>query len=448
MNIAYVSTDFGVPIFGYKGASRHVREVVSAWGRAGHAVWVLSPALHEPRAGEGESNFGEPLPGPDDALRATVADIPGLENARFVALPPAARHLQIMDDLLEVDAAVGRRTSIRQELRSLLYNATAFERAHEFLRARGIDFVYERYAAFSWAGILTARALGVPHVLEVNAPLTFEHEKRRGLELKTLALDSERRIFLDTDHVVVVSSELRDVVTRAGVPPERVSVLSNAVDPERFSPARAAGGEAVRARYGLDDTRVIGFVGTLKPWHGVDTLIEAFRGLHATEPRTRLLLVGDGPERQALERRVDADGLGHAVTFAGNVRPEDVPDCIAAMDVTVAPYVPSDSFYYSPLKIFEYMAMAKPVVAGEIGQVRDLVAADETGILYEPGNVPALTRALARLVGDPPLCEAIGGRARAFVVQQHSWAQNGKRLVALACALIHARKTAAAGRPA
>jgi glycosyltransferase involved in cell wall biosynthesis len=93
------------------------------------------------------------------------------------------------------------------------------------------------------------------------------------------------------------------------------------------------------------------------------------------------------------------------------------------------------------------MAMAKPVVAGEIGQVRDLVEADATGILYEPGNVPALTRALARLVGDPPLCEAMGARARTFVVQEHSWAQNGERLVALASGLMRAR-TDAAGRPA
>jgi glycosyltransferase involved in cell wall biosynthesis len=363
----------------------------------------------------------------------------------FVTVPPAERHLAVLHDLLGLDDFVGRRTSIRQELRSLLYNVALADGALPYLRGRGIDFVYERYAAFGYGGIAVARALGVPHVLEVNAPLAFEHEKRRGMEVRELARDAERRIFLATDQVVVVSRELGDLVTAQGVPAARVTVLPNAVDPERFAPGAATDGQALRRRYRLEGTRVIGFVGSLKPWHGTETLVEAFHRLHATAPHTRLLIVGDGPERQALERRVEAHRLGDTVCFTGNVSPDEVPASIAAMDVAVAPYVPSETFYYSPLKIFEYMAMAKPVVAGSIGQVRELVRDGDTGLLFEPGSVEQLTRALGRLVEDPPLCERMGAKGRAWILAEHSWMQNAEKLVRLAAGLLEASR-AAVGR--
>jgi glycosyltransferase involved in cell wall biosynthesis len=446
MKIAYVSTDFGVPIFGYKGASRHVREVVGAFSAGGHSVCVLSPAMSEGTNAEGQSNFGEDAARQAGGVAALAAAFPSLAQVEFVTVPPADRHLEVLGDLLEVDGFLGRRTSIRQELRSLFYNHSFAERALDELRARSVEFIYERYAAFSWAGIRLARALGIRHLLEVNAPLALEHQKRRGLELVHLARDAERQIWLETDHVLVVSKELQDVVVSSGVPAERVSVLPNAVDPHRFSPERTQAVPALRGRYGLDGKRVIGFVGTLKPWHGVHTLIDAFRDLHRAVPRTHLLLVGDGPERQALERRVGDLGLGEAVSFTGNVAPDEVPDFIAAMDIAVAPYVPSENFYYSPLKIFEYMSMAKPVVAGNIGQVSELLSHDDTGMLYEPGRIDQLAHALARLANDPALCEHVGRRARAFILREHSWERNAERLVALAARLGAQARTPAGGR--
>jgi glycosyltransferase involved in cell wall biosynthesis len=450
MRIAYVSADFGVPIFGYKGASRHVREVVAAFAAAGHRVWVLSPAMHEGGPSEQQSNFGEDarrLAGAAKEQAATFARTftpAALANVEFVTVPPAERHLAAVAELLGIDSFLGRPTSIRQELRSILYNLAVAEQALDQLRAERVDFVYERYAALSWAGIEVARALGVPHLLEVNAPLAFEHDKRRGLELPRLAHDAERRIFFETDHVVAVSNELRELIVAGGVPGARVSVLPNAVDPARFSPGRATARDALRRKYGLDGKRVVGFVGSLKPWHGTHTLVDAFVGAHAGAPEAALLIVGDGPERQALEQRVEARGLRGAVRFTGNVPSDDVPDHVAAMDIAVAPYVPSENFYYSPLKIFEYMAMAKPVVAGAIGQVRELLRDGHTGVLFEPGNVDALTHALARLVRDPGLCERIGAEARAYIVGEHSWERNAERLVALAAGLIAEGRRAAA----
>jgi glycosyltransferase involved in cell wall biosynthesis len=400
MHIAYISADFGVPIFGYKGASIHVREMIAALRQAGHAVCVLSPAM-----------------------------APGKGNA-CLPVPPAAAHLQALKELEELDTFLDMPTRIRQELRNVLYNRTLYETALPYLRSRQVDCIYERYALFGYAGIRLARACGVPHILEVNAPLAYEQEKMRGLEMKELAGAAERRIMRATDAVIVVSRCLQDFVASCGVPTSHIHILPNAVDPQHF--AAADQGEAVRTQLQLDGKRVIGFVGSLKPWHGTETLFKAFHALHATAPQTHLLIVGDGPGRETLEAYTRVNTLSNAVTFTGNVPYDDIPHYIAAMDITVAPYNPSENFYYSPMKIFEYMVMGKPVVAGRIGQVEEVIADGETGALFEPGNIAQLTAVLAQLTADAPRCHGLGARARAWVQQERTWKNNARRVIEIA----------------
>ena len=108
------------------------------------------------------------------------------------------------------------------------------------------------------------------------------------------------------------------------------------------------------------------------------------------------------------------------------------PYYISAMDITVAPYNPSDNFYYSPIKIFEYMVMGKPIVAGRIGQVEEVITDGETGILFEPGNIAQLTAALAQLTTDAPRRHSLGARARAWVQQERTWDNNARRVIEIA----------------
>jgi glycosyltransferase involved in cell wall biosynthesis len=405
MNIAYISTDFGVPIFGYKGASVHVREMMAALHKGGHTVYVVSPAME---------------PGKDGA---------------FFPLPAATHHLQMCTELEGLDTFLGMKTRLRQELRNLLYNLTLYETALPYLQARQVDCIYERYTLFSYAGIRLARALGVPHILEVNAPLAYEQEKMRGLEMKELARRVECRIMQDTDAVIVVSRRLQEFVVSYGVPESHIHILPNAVDPQRF--AAADDGTAVRTQLQLDGKRVIGFVGSLKPWHGTETLCKAFHALHAAAPHTHLLIIGDGPERETLEEYITSNNIEYAATFTGNVLYDSIPNYIAAMDITVAPYNPSENFYYSPIKIFEYMMMGKPIVAGRIGQVEEVIADGETGLLFEPGNIAQLTAALAQLTTDVQLCHGLGTRARAWVQQERTWNNNAQRVIDIARALMH-----------
>jgi glycosyltransferase involved in cell wall biosynthesis len=448
MNIAYLSADFGVPIFGYKGASVHVREMAAALRQAGHAVWVISPAIEEremERLGERVKGRISPhLPlSRSPSLPVSHAGKEEAQAAFFPVPPPQERHCQVFKALDDLSKFLGMKTRLPQELRNLSYNVTLYERARDYLLLCNVDFIYERYSLFSCAGIRLARELQVPHILEVNAPLAYEQEKMRGLELKELARETERRIFGETDRVIAVSRRLQEYAVSCGVPESRIHVLPNAVDPQRFTPLRPAGqrDKTVRAQYQLESKRVIGFVGSLKPWHGTGTLFEAFRRLHAAATQgqaanTHLLIVGDGPGREELEKYAYAHGLNGAVTFTGNVSYDDIPQYLAAMDIAVAPYVANENFYYSPIKIFEYMAMGKPVVAGSIGQVEEVIADGETGLLFEPGNISQLAAALAKLVDDSQLCRRLGEKARTWVLQERTWKNNARQVIAIANGLM------------
>jgi glycosyltransferase involved in cell wall biosynthesis len=443
MNIAYISADFGVPILGCKGASIHVREMAAGFCSAGHAVVVISPAIENSekaigRNGHEENFVSSPLcpltPAP--FISGSVSGVVAAGVTLFPVHPPQEHHFQLFQDFEKLGQFLGVKTRLRQDLRNLFYNLALYEKARDYLLLSNADFIYERYTLFNFAGIRLARDLGVPHILEVNAPLVYEQEKMRGLETKELAAAVERRIFCETDRVIVVSRYLQAYVASCGVPHSRIHVLPNGVNPQRFTLLHEENGGSVRSLYQLEGKCVIGFVGSLKPWHGTETLLKAFRELHAGAPHAHLLIVGDGPGREALETYVQRRGLGNAVTFTGEVPYDYIPHYIAAMDITVAPYIPNETFYFSPIKIFEYMAMRKPVVAAGIGQVEEIISNGRTGVLFEPGNTDQLAAALTKLARDPQLRRHLGEKANAWVQKERTWENNARQVIAIARELV------------
>ncbi|MFQ5629975.1 MAG: glycosyltransferase family 4 protein, partial [bacterium] len=417
MNIGYISADFGVPIFGFKGASIHVREMVNAFRKAGHTVRIISSAMHAGKGDERSSNMGEigfeTVPPYARAL-FDLSHHPSDNGHRtgevhFLSVLSKPLYLSMFKELDQWDKLRGKKTRIKHELRNLMYNLTLYEAAEAYLEDKPVDFIYERYSLFSLAGIRLARKFGIPHILEVNAPLAYEQEKMRGLEMKTLARETENEIFQETNHILVVSNELKDFVLSCGIAEEKIEVLPNSVDPARFPEAMDCA--KIRKQYGFDEKRVIGFVGSLKPWHGTETLLEAFKAVHAEHADTHLLIVGDGPTRESLQEYAKENALADAVTFTGKVPYGDIPQHIAAIDIAVAPYTPNENFYFSPIKIYEYMAMGKPVVAGSIGQVQEIMGSGDKGLLFSPGNIAELNSALQSLVVDSALRRRMGETA-------------------------------------
>ncbi|HKO25669.1 MAG TPA: glycosyltransferase family 4 protein, partial [Chloroflexota bacterium] len=206
MRIAYLCADFGIPIRGHKGASVHVREMVAALAAQGHDVRVFAP-----NPGKGTS-----LAAPLHTISST-----GLPDA----CSRVARHV-----------AGWRHPRLDKEARELAYNLTLYRHIHAQVGGWRPDAVYERYSLFNLAGLALARWLGVPHLLEVNAPLRHERARTKGLALDAVARLVERRLFGASDAVLTVTTALRHYALEQGAPPARTLVLPNAVDTRRFAP--------------------------------------------------------------------------------------------------------------------------------------------------------------------------------------------------------------------
>lgn len=415
MRIAYLTSDFGVPVLGSKGASVHVRRLASALSERGHELQVLTP---------------NPGAGTDAAFTAELVEVP-FDGAA------AELHRELAAESL----CQGNRLS--KDLRNLFYSLLLESRAERRLAAFAPDFLYERYTLFNTAGIELARRLEVPLVLEVNAPLVEEQREQRGLSLPRVAESAQRYIFSQADEIMVVSRWLADYVVAHGAAPERVTVVPNAADPELFQPR--PGPSAIRARLGWEACTVLGFVGAMKSWHGVNTLVSALVELDAPRSGFRLLLVGDGPELPAVRARVQALGLGGVVHYAGAVPQHEIPDWLGAVDIALAPYAASAPEYFSPVKLFEYMSMELAVVAARLGQTQEVLAHGRTGWLYDasqPGEPAATLRRLAR---QPDARRATGKAARERVLAEHTWEHNARCVERLAARALERRGRVAHG---
>jgi glycosyltransferase involved in cell wall biosynthesis len=262
-------------------------------------------------------------------------------------------------------------------------------------------------------------------VLEVNAPLVEEQALHRGLVDRAGAESVARDALATATVVTAVSEPVARWAVAAGACPGSVQVLPNGVDTDRIRPGARP-----------DRPFTVGFVGTLKPWHGTAVLVEAFAGLAASDPSARLRLVGHGPQALALARQAAGLGLGQRVELVGSLAPERVPAALQGFDVAVAPYDDPEQDYFSPLKVFEYLAAGLPVVASDVGQLRGLLDVDgePAGLLVPPGDPAALRQALCALAADPARRHRLGDRARRLAVERHRWTSVVDRALGLALA--------------
>jgi glycosyltransferase involved in cell wall biosynthesis len=391
MRLLYVCNDFGIAPDGTKGASIHLRAITRALAGLGHELLLLSPC-HGPGAGH-------------PVRRVIPPGCPTIEKT--------SRQLRHWLDGHGLDTAVAR------ELRPLLYNEFGVEAAMAALENASPDAVIERLALNSCLGLDIAKALNVPLILEVNALLTEENARFRSLCTASLAQTIERRMLTDANALTVVSQRLADRVKAQGAADRKVHVVPNGADIEMF--AGAPPQEQCKAALGFSDAFVIGFTGSMKIWHGVDHLLTTFSELTKTLPNARLLLVGKGPMDDTLRTEAQRMGLADRVVFAGAVPHGEIPKYVAAMDVAVAPFKAQENFYFSPIKIFEYMAAGVCVVASRIGQIDDIIDEDVNGLLFEPENLGELRKTLLRAHGSRNLRLRLGQAAQAKARAHFTW---------------------------
>jgi glycosyltransferase involved in cell wall biosynthesis len=317
-----------------------------------------------------------------------------------------------------------RRIPFAYELVQFGYNLIGIPLLAARLVAKRPDFVYERYSLFNFTGVLVARLFGKAIVLEVNSPFAFEQQRDKEIRALAFAKWTERAICNLATKVIVVSTPLREIMIGLGVSPEKLLVMPNGVRPDYFKASDSSAD--LKSSLGLENKTVIGFVGWLRNWHGLEMLVDAFHHGNLEARNAALLLIGDGPAMEDLRRKVERYGLTNAVVFTGPLPHDQVPQYLGVVDIAVQP---AANEYCCPMKIFEYMALRKAIVAPRQNNILDILKDDEA-VLFEPGDGEALKAALEKLVAHADLRFTLGrASSRALNERDYSWASNAKRVV-------------------
>ncbi len=324
------------------------------------------------------------------------------------------------------------------ELLELAYNIPAFLRLSRAVRTHRPDVIYERYSLFLLAGAWVRRRSGLPLLLEVNAPLFEERSRHDGLRLHRLGRLAQRSLWRGADHVLPVTHVLGRVIEGYGVPPARITVIPNGIDPGRFAPALDP--DAAKALLGLPPRLVVGFTGFVRGWNAVHRLVD-FAAAQRDRFDLQVLVVGDGPARASLQDHARRLGVADRLSITGVVARNDVARHVCAFDIAV---IPGLTPYASPLKLFEYLQLGRAIVAPDVDAIREILTNGQDALLFDPTAEGGLEAALLRLCEDAPLRARLGRASPDTITSRClTWYRNAERVAALAESLL--RRDEAAG---
>ncbi|MBI1785816.1 glycosyltransferase family 4 protein [Candidatus Sumerlaeota bacterium] len=382
MKILYLCADSGVPIFGRKGCSTHVRENCLVLQEMGHEVRLICTNADG-----------------DDTDRAKLKPI---------LVPPT------------------RSRRLGFDLRHIINDRRVERAARELYKDWQPDAIYERYTLYSLAGTNLARRWGIPHLLEANAFMTVEQKNR--IRLMPFARWTERRIFKRSRHVVVVSDPLFDETAALRGSREEITRMPMAVNLNHFKPG--SDGIEVRAKYGWEKKFVLGYIGTLTGWHGIKLLYDLAPRLRNLGARDFVIMLVGGDEKRLASNRlkVAEAGLDGIICFLGAVPYQDVPKYIRAMDVAL---VPDTTIWSSPAKLFEYQGCAVPVLAPRYPAIERAMTQGIEGYLFEPRDVADMARKAKEFYDDPAKRLAMGAKGRERAVTFHSWEAQARSIISI-----------------
>lgn len=309
------------------------------------------------------------------------------------------------------------------EPKELLSNLPNRHRVGDFLRVVRPEVALVRSDLFAFSPIVASRSLGIPVVLEVNSPaVESQLYLDQYLHLPFVLRHIEGWKLHKSDSVTVVSTTLKNYLTdRYSLAAEKFTVVPNGANLDVFHPEVAKDSESIEI---FGRALVVGFVGSFEKWHGTDLLVEMIRRVASARPAVRFLLVGDGPFGPAV--REDLGALGDRVLFTGRVPHDRVPRLVSSMDVGI---MPESNFYGSPLKVVEWMAAGKAVVAPRYGPLEDIIDSGVDGLLFPPRDLDSLTESVLSLVDSEDRRRRLGEAAAHRVRTGLTWKHNATRVV-------------------
>ncbi|WP_372659159.1 glycosyltransferase family 4 protein [Hydrogenophaga sp.] len=380
------------------GQAVHIEEMIGALRALGHEVRVVAPGAAGDQAASGPQGDSGRMGGDMGWVH------------RLKALLPKALY----------------------ELMEFAYNLLAYRKLAAAAREFRPDVVYERYNLFLLAGLMVKKRLRIPLLLEVNSPLVMERSQHSGgLSLQSLARWAEGVAWRGADRVLPVTQVLAGHVVARGVPPERIQVIPNGINRAHFEQAPQP--LEAKQRLGLQERLVLGFTGFVRDWHGVDRIVDWMASPQAPA-HTHLLVVGDGPVRQALEQQAQRLGLAERVSFTGVVHRDEVPAYVAAFDVALQPAVTP---YASPLKLMEYLVLGKAVIAPATPNLQEILTHETNALLFDESVAGSMEQMLTRLCTEAGLRERLAQGAHDTIDRlQLTWLGNAGRVVSLSEALV------------
>lgn len=288
--------------------------------------------------------------------------------------------------------------------------------------ARGVDVVVSTSPQFfcGLAGYGISRLKGVPWVLEIRDLWPESIVAVGAVRNRRLigALEGiENFMYRRADRVVALTRAFKKHIVSRGIPPERIDVITNGADLEQFGPA--ARDNSFRAEQGLSGKFVLSYIGTHGMAHGLETIFLAAQALK-NEDRIVFLLVGDGAARDALVAEKERLGLANVIMLPQQSK-DRVPEILAASDATLVLLKKTELFKtVIPSKIFESMAMARPIILGVDGEAREIIEEGDCGLCIEPENADALSASILKLACEPQLGRRLGVNGRTFVVRNYN----------------------------
>ncbi|WPD24060.1 MAG: glycosyltransferase family 4 protein [Candidatus Electrothrix scaldis] len=295
----------------------------------------------------------------------------------------------------------------------------------QMLRKARPDVVILRQGRYLSA-LPLCRLLNIPIILEVNGPALEDQfmPKDERLRCKFFWRWLEHKMMALPDHIMVVSGTLKQYYVNYGLSDERITSVPNGVNLNTFN-ARITG-ERTRQRLGIKGKTVIGFSGSFAPWHGVDFLADTFNVLVEQHSDLVLLLIGEPWDILTMP-----DLPEDMTIITGHIAHDKVPEYLAAIDIFVAPYPEINPFYFSPLKIFEAMAMSRAVIASAQGQICELITDGVSGLLYQAGNQTEFLSSIEHLIINTQLRDQLGQKARKVIENNFTWKDNARRMLKL-----------------